>query len=399
VGPVTAVAAAVRVAGLLAVGLAVGLVWIAGVVLGGGSVAGAARAVAAAGLLGPDSLAAVASAAAPLLLAGLAVAIGLRAGLVNLGVQGQALAGALAAALVVERLPAPAELLLPLAVVAGAAAGLAWALLPALLRAWHGVPEPLTTVLASFLAVAVVAALPLAGRPPAVPPGAGTGNLAVPLRRVAGTPAATWPSLLTWTVPLALLAALALVVTLRGSSVGLRLRALLAEPRAALVAGVRPGVTAVTALLLSGAVAGTAGLQDVLGQGVPVAGGLGTVAAGAAPAGAGSLAPVALAHLPDYGLLAVAVALAGRASGLGMAATALALALIDRAGVALGQPAGPRPAAVAVLQAVLVVAAVTAARLVRGLTAADQAKGPRRPAPAPDDRTIDVDEAPEAARA
>ncbi len=393
----TAVPAAARVAGLLAVGLAVALAWTAVVVLGGGSVAGSARALAGAGLLRPDSLATVASAAAPLLLAGLAVAVGLCAGTVNLGVQGQALAGATAATLVAERLHVRVELLLPLAVAAGMAAGLAWALPPALLRAWCGVPEPLTTVLASFMTVAVVAALPFASRPADVSPSASIGSLAVPLRHLAGN--ATWPSLLTWTVPSALLAALVLVVAMRGSSVGTRLRALLAEPRAALVAGVRPGVAAVAALLLSGAVAGLAGLQDVLGPGAPVAGGLGTVAtAGAAPVGSRSLASVPLAHLPDYGLLAVAVALAGRASGLGMAAAALALAFIDHAGVTLGPAAGLPPEAAAVLQAVLVVAAVVAARLFRALTGAYQARSAWF-APAGQAAAGDLDEAMESARA
>lgn len=379
---------AARLGGLLAAALAVVLAWIGMVSLGGGSVAGSVAAVAGSGLLRPESLAAVASGAVPLLLAGLALAIGLRAGLVNLGVQGQALAGALAAVLVEERLRAPAGPLLAVAVVAAVLAGLAWALLPALLRAWRGVPEALTTVLASFVAVAVAAALPLTWQPPPARSPAAIGDLAEPLRQATG--GAAWTSLVTWTVPFALLAAIALVLVLRATRVGSRLRALLDEPRAALLAGVRPGVTATAALLLSGAVAGLVGLQDALAHGAPVAGGLGTVAItgvpGVAPlAGAAAFAPVAIAHLPDYGLLAVAVALAGRASGLGMVLAALALALLDRAGAALGPAAGLSPEVVTALQVVLVVAAVLAARVVRGVTASYQARSARQPAPAPDE--------------
>lgn len=402
----TAAGMVARLAGLLGVGLAVALAWIGLVALGGGSVAGSIAAVAGSGLPRPEWLATVASGAAPLLLAGLALAIGLRAGVVNLGVQGQALAGALAAVLVEDRLRAPAGVLLAVAALAAVVAGLAWALLPALLRAWRGVPEALTTVLASFVAVALAAAVPLAWRPPPVRPAAGIGDLGEPLRQVSD--GAVWPSLLTWTVPLALLAAVALTLVVRATRVGPRLRAMLDDPRAALLAGVRPGVAATTALLLSGAVAGLVGLQDALGQGAPVAGGLGTVStpsAMAAAAGPGASAPVAIVHLPDYGLLAVAVVLAGRASGLGMVAAAFALTLLDRAGAAGGPAAGLSPEAVTVLQVVLVVAAVLAARVVRGVTAAHQARSARRPAVAPgessDDRVMEptTDDATESAHA
>jgi len=380
VGPVTAVGVAARLAGLAAAGLAVALAWTGLVAFGGGSVPGSAGALAGTALLRPESLAVAATGAAPLLLAGLAVAIGLRAGVINLGVQGQALAGALAAVLVQDRLRAPAGLLLAVTVLAAMAAGLAWALLPALLRAWRGVPEALTTVLGSFVAVALIAAVPLVWQPPPARPRAGIGNLAVPLREIA--PGAAWPSLLTWTVPVALLGAIAMVLALRASRVGPRLRAMLDQPRAALLAGVRPRLVATTALLLSGAVAGLVGLQDVLAHGAPVAGGLGAVGTSAAAplAGPAAPAPVAVVHLPDYGLLAVAVVLAGRASGLGMVLAAFALELLDRAGAIAGPVAGLSPNRVIALQVVLVVAAVLAARVVRGVTVSYQARATRRPA-------------------
>jgi simple sugar transport system permease protein len=368
---------------LLAV-LAVALAWVLAVVLGGGDAGSAVRALARSGLLRPDSVAAIASAAAPLLLAGLAMAIALRAGLVNLGVQGQALAGALAAGLVAERLHAPAALLVPLVMLAGMGAGLAWALLPALLRVWRGVPELLSTVLASYLAVAAVAALRGAATPRPVARSAGIGTLAGTIGRLA--PGATWSGLLTWTVPAVLLAVLAWTLVLHRTRVGLLLRVRAAEPRAAHLAGLRPTLTVAAVLLLSGAVAGLAGLQDVLGHGAPVSGGLGATGlaglAGAASPDATAptvpVAPVALAHLPDYGLLAVAVALAGRASGLGMTAAALALALLDRAGLAVSPAAGPPAGWVTILQAVLVVAAVGAARLGGAVLARWELRQPRR---------------------
>lgn len=381
----TAIGVVSRVAAVLAAGLAVALAWLGVVALGNGSVAGVLDAVRTAGLLRPESLAVAATAGAPLLLAGLALAIGLRAGVVNLGIQGQALAGALAAVLVEHRLRAPNGVILATAVLAAMGAGLAWTLLPALLRAWRGAPEALTTMVGSFGAVALIAAVPLAWRSRSDQTVAGIGNLAEPLHRLAG--GAAWPALLSWTVPAALLGAIGLALVLRATRMGPRLRALREDQRAALLAGVRPGVAATGALLLSGAVGGLVGLQDVLSRGAPVAGGLGAVAiSGAAPlAGPSALTPVPVAYLPDYGLLAIAVVLAGRASGLGMVVAALALSLVDRAGAALGTAAGLSSGTVIVLQIVLVIAAVLAARVVRGVTAARLAGATRRPARAADE--------------
>jgi general nucleoside transport system permease protein len=408
-----------KVGGLLAAGLAVTLVWVGLIALGGRSVPGSVEALLGNVLLRPESLAATVTGAAPLLLAGLALAIGLRAGVVNLGIQGQALVGTLAAVLVQDRLRAPSGLLLAVTVLAAMAAGLAWALVPALLRAQRGVPEAITTVLASFVAVAMVTALPVASRAPARPE-AGIGNLSAPLRGLAH--GAAWPSLLTWTVPAALLGTIVWVLVLRGTRLGPRLRAMLDEPRAALLAGVRPNVTATTALLLSAAVAGLVGLQDALAQGAPIAGGLGAVATSgmAAPLTVpGALAPVAVVHLPEYGLLAVAVVLAGRASGFGMVLAAFALALLDRAGLVAGSSAGLSREAVIGLQVVLVVTAVLATRVVDGLAAPRLALLARRgaaeaatpppstPTPvgsmqgAPDDRLVEpaIDDATEGAHA
>ena len=365
---------------MLATAAAVALAWLGLVAMGGGSVATAARTLAGSGLLRPESLAVAATAGAPLLLAGLALAVGVRAGVVNLGIQGQSLAGALAAVLVEQRLRAPGAAVLATAVLAAMAAGLAWTLPPALLRAWRGVPEALTTAIASFGAVALIGAVPLAWSTGGDRIVAGVGNLSGPLHRVAG--GAAWPALLSWTVPVALAGAVAFALALRGSTVGPRLRALRSDRRAALLAGMRPGLAATGALLISGAVAGLVGLQDVLSSGAPVAGGLGTVAiSSAAPLAApGALTPLAAAHLPDYGLLAVAVALGGRASGLGMVAAALALSLLDRAGAALGGAAGLSAGPLIMLQIVLVIAAVLAARVVRAVTARRLARAARRPA-------------------
>jgi len=333
---------AMAVAALLAVAAAGAVLAVAR----GWSPVEAARVVAAAGVLRPGSLAAAAGAATPLLLAGLAATIALRAGLVNLGIQGQAMAGALAATLAGAHLAAPPVVHLALVLLAGMAGGLVWTLLPTLL-AWRGVPELLSTVLASGLALAV---LPAGAELPRVRSSAVVG----------GMPGAPAPGTLTWMLPLALLAVLAWWLAARFSRFGLKLRVLGTARHEALLAGVQPSLTLATALLLSGAVAGLCGLLDALGPAGPhAAAGL----AGGAPLdlGLGSGAGVTY----GYGLAGVAVALAGRGNPAGLVAAALAFPFLGQVARATHMP----PQAAAILQGVALVAVLAAAALAHRLAA------------------------------
>jgi ABC-type uncharacterized transport system permease subunit len=85
------------------------------------------------GVENKDSLAFILGRATPLILAGLATAIAFKAGLFNIGVEGQYAIGALTAAVVGSQVTAPTLIHLPLTVLAGMAGGLLWALIPALL--------------------------------------------------------------------------------------------------------------------------------------------------------------------------------------------------------------------------------------------------------------------------
>ena len=96
--------------------------------------------------------------ATPLIFTGLAVAIGFRAGLFNIGVEGQLYLGGFAAALAavgLAHVPAPLPLLGALA--AAAAAGMVWAAIPGLLKARFGAHEVINTIMMNFIAFALVA--------------------------------------------------------------------------------------------------------------------------------------------------------------------------------------------------------------------------------------------------
>ncbi len=95
--------------------------------------------------------------ATPLILTGLAVAIPFRAGLFNIGAEGQLVLGALAAGLVGTWLPAatPWVLGVPLVALAAAGAGAGWGALPGVLRARFGAHEVITTIMLNFVALAL----------------------------------------------------------------------------------------------------------------------------------------------------------------------------------------------------------------------------------------------------
>jgi simple sugar transport system permease protein len=206
--------------------------------------------------------------ATPLLFTGAAVAIAFRAGYWNIGVEGQLLMGAVAAAgigQVVEGLPA--IIVLPAMFGAGALAGAAWALVPALLRVRLGIDEVVTTLLLNPVALLVVEALlhgpwtdPDTGFPesPRIAPSAELPRMAAFLPFVGrsrlhlGFVIAVIVITITWWV-------------LSRTAIGLRVRAVGLSPHGARFAGIRVERTLLRVALISGAVAGVAGVSEVAG--------------------------------------------------------------------------------------------------------------------------------------
>ncbi|MEQ8695957.1 MAG: hypothetical protein RLT05_05280, partial [Bauldia litoralis] len=97
------------------------------------------------------------TAAAPLTLAGLGIALGFRAGLFNIGAEGQLILGGIAAVAVGFALTdTPAWIHLPLALLAGALAGAAWAAIAGWLKAATGAHEVITTIMLNLIALRLV---------------------------------------------------------------------------------------------------------------------------------------------------------------------------------------------------------------------------------------------------
>lgn len=202
--------------------------------------------------------------ATPLVFAGLSVALAFRAGLFNVGAEGQMYLGGFAAALVGAHVALPAPLALPIALAAAALAGAAWGAIPGALKARFGAHEVINTIMLNFIAFALVAwwgralFVPATVRTAEIVPAAWVPRLDVLLPWLRGSPA-------NLTLLLGLVLAVALGVFLFRTRPGFEWRVLGWNPGAAEYAGVRTGRAQVKAFGLAGALAGLGGTSFVLG--------------------------------------------------------------------------------------------------------------------------------------
>ena len=200
--------------------------------------------------------------ATPLIFTGLAAAVAFRAKLWNIGAEGQLYAGALAAVAVGGHFEAPSLVLIPLIILAGAAAGALLLLGPVLLKTRLAVDEVVTTLLLNFVVLLFVQMMlegpmkdPMGlGWPQSVPIlDAGMLDRLVPQMRLHSG------------LILALVAAVAVHIIQRHTFIGLEMRAVGGNAAAARFAGIPVASTLVITGLMSGALAGLAGVSEVAG--------------------------------------------------------------------------------------------------------------------------------------
>lgn len=199
----------------------------------------------------------------PLLMLGIAVAVAFRAGVLNIGAEGQFLAGATAATAVALRLPdAFGPLVFLGALSAGAIAGAGWAAIAAWLRRRYLVTEVVSTLLLNFVALNLVGFL-IRG-PLQEPTGAYPQSATIP--DVGRLPLLLAEHRLHLGFLIALATALGTWWVLKFTAAGFRLRATGASPDAARSAGQIPVERVqATALVASGAIAGLAGASELTG--------------------------------------------------------------------------------------------------------------------------------------
>jgi simple sugar transport system permease protein len=245
--------------------------------------------------------------ATPLILAGLSVGLCFKAGLFNIGAQGQTLMGALAAAAAGAALAQqPAPIAIVGALLAGLLAGGIYGFIPGALKAFTGAHEVVTTIMLNYIAIQIIA---WAITGPLLAPGASfarspdVGNAALPL--LLGDRG----HVLHFGVVIALAVVPLIWWVLTRSTVGFEVRTVGANPDAARYAGMRPRLLMIGTMSVGGALAGMAGTIEILGV------------AGYMPA----------AYATNIGFDAITVALIGRANPFGILFGALLLGVL-RAG-------------------------------------------------------------------
>ena len=199
-------------------------------------------------------------AATPLVLGGLAVGIAFKAGLFNIGAQGQFLVGGLVAAATGAALAtAPAPVAVTAAVAAGALAGSLYGFIPGALKAWTGAHEVVTTIMLNYIAVFAIAWLvsePLRASGFTFPRTGELGNAELPI--LFGRNGHIGILLAAIAVPLAWW-------LLWRTTLGFEIRTVGANPNAARYAGMRPARLIALTMALSGLLAGLAGAGQILG--------------------------------------------------------------------------------------------------------------------------------------
>jgi ABC-type uncharacterized transport system permease subunit len=288
----------------------------------------------------------------PLLFAGLGVAISFRAGVFNVGAEGQLYAGAIgatAAAIYLHGLPGP--LLVVVSVLAGFVGGAVWILIPAWLRAYRGVSEVVVTLMFNFIGIYLTSYLVNLDYGPL-----GLKDAAYPQSATIPTKAELpilWPTTQVHAgLALAGFLAVCLFVVIRWTPFGFRVRTVGASPEAARFAGMPVRRVLMTVLLLSGGLAGLAGASEVLG-----------------------LKYALYANFsPGYGYDAIAVALLARNSPIAAIVSAAFFGAMRAGAVDMEQTTGLEGSFVLIIEALAILFLATGVFLGRRRTP----KGPAR---------------------
>lgn len=253
--------------------------------------------------------------ATPLILTGVAVTYAFAAGYYNIGAEGQLYAGALAAAFIGPRLGSvPSVLPIFLMLLFGFVAGMLWALIPALLKVRLKVDEVVTTLLLNSVMIFIVSAIlngvwrdPISGWP----------------RSPSIAQTAQFPSIVPRTrvhfgFIVAVLSIVVLWWVLSKTRFGLELRAVGLGKASARFMGVPVAKTVLSAALISGGIAGVAGVSEVAGIHYYLIEGIS----------------------PGYGYTGIIVATFGGLQALGVSLAGLFLALVDTGALSASRSLG-----------------------------------------------------------
>ncbi|MEQ9039871.1 MAG: ABC transporter permease [Silicimonas sp.] len=270
--------------------------------------------------------------AGPLILIAVGLALGFRAGIWNIGAEGQYIMGALfGAAVGLAFYPMEARwLIFPLMILAGALGGYLWAMIPGILKTRFNTNEILVSLLLVYVAEQMLAWAALG--PLRNPEGSGfpgSRNLRQYESAANNELIAGWG--MHWGVVAALIAVIFGYILLSRHIMGFNIRLAGQSPRAARFAGVNPTRLVLFCLGVSGALAGMAGMFEVAG-----------------PAG-----QISIDFNVGYGFTAIIVAFLGRLHPVGILLAGLLMALTYIGGEAAQATLGLPAAAIQAFQGML----------------------------------------------
>ena len=280
--------------------------------------------------------------ATPLIFTGLSVALAFRAGLFNIGAEGQLYLGALFAIVAgFSFAGTPWFIHLPLALVAGFAGGALWGAIPGILKARTGAHEVIVTIMLNFVAYRTI---DWALKTPFVQ----REGRSDPISKMVESTAVLAPIFqglrAHWGVVIAIAAAVMISWLLFRSTKGFEFRAVGLNPRAARYAGMSISWSIVLSMVIAGGLAGLAGTSIMLG-------------------GSRTLTP---GFSPGHGFDGIAVALIGATRPAGVVAAAFLFGAL-RAGATPMQAATGTPIDIVVIIQALVIMFIAAPALVRAI--------------------------------
>jgi simple sugar transport system permease protein len=282
--------------------------------------------------------------ATPYIFAGLAVAVGFRCGLFNIGAEGQLYIGAICSVWVGFTFKGlPALVHIPLALLAGAAGGAVWAAIPAVLKAKAGAHEVINTIMMNYIAFRLSEWL-LSDKGPLKRPE--SANPISPFIEASAELPRFFPDPIRFHLGFFIALGVAALVYwfLFKTTFGFEIRTVGANPNSAKYAGMNITRNLIIAMCLSGALAGLAGANEVLGVNHNLA----------------------LAFSSGYGFDSIALALLGKSHPLGVVLSALLFGTL-RGGATRMQNVAKIPIdIISVIQA-LIIAFIAAPAIIRAI--------------------------------
>ena len=290
--------------------------------------------------------------ATPLIFTGLAVALAFQCGLFNIGGEGQMVMGGFAITWIgFTFVKFPAFMLIPLCILGGAVVGAMWAAIPGYLKAKRGVHEVVTTIMLNWIAVAFTQYLTMAFKPQEswiphthkIAENARLSRLFEYLNAVG----IDFPksNLLNTAVLLAIGTVIFVAFLLKRTKIGYEIRAVGFNPSAAECAGISVAKNTVLAMAISGAIAGLAGVNQVMGY----------------------------KHRFRYGVFeglgfdGIGVAFIGRNSPFGVVVAALLFGILDHGGLAIDVSTRVPREIVLVLKAAILIFVVVGGEITKRL--------------------------------